>query len=87
MGVSMDWFQFWSQDVRMDWLRFWGFEALIGGVLAIALTVTTLILSQRKSMSERSIRSWFVVTACAWVFTFVASCVVLMMFANGISRI
>jgi hypothetical protein len=55
----------------------------LSGGLAMALSIVTLVLSQRKSTPDRLLNRWAVTTAVAWVMTIMVLCVYMIMFFNG----
>ena len=56
---------------------------LISGVLAILLSLITLVLSQRKSTPDRSLRGWAVASAVVWVFTIMWLCGMIITLINS----
>jgi hypothetical protein len=59
---------------------------LVSGVLAIALSMMILILSQRKTTPERWLSRLAIAAAMAWAFTIMALCVIIITIINGASR-
>ena len=70
----------------MEWDRLLVNVWLLSGVLCLVLTVVTLVLSQRKSTPDRSLRRLAVVTGVAWVGMILLLCVMVIMMGYGMSR-
>jgi hypothetical protein len=60
---------------------------LASGVLAIVLSVMTVVLSQRQERSGQLLKRWAVAAGMAWVLTIAVLCVLMILFVNGFGRI
>lgn len=63
----------------------WIFAA--SGVLAIALSMVTLVLSQRQKTSSQTLNRWIVATGLVWVLTIMVLCAVIIELLNGAGQI